>query len=245
MNLLAQTAVVTLAIVNARVWTGDARRPWAEAIAVAGSRIALVGSSAEVRKRTPASARLVDAHGGLVVSGFTDAHVHFIDGGFALASVQLRDAKTKDEFIRRIAAFAKTVSPGTWIMNGDWDHENWGGELPTHAWIDSVTPNNPVWINRLDGHMNLANAAALRAASVTRTVADVSGGTIVRDALGEPTGVFKDNAQRIVERAIPAAFRTVDGMSCSFRSRKTRFPSEWSHSTTRGPSALNSCRPTL
>jgi predicted amidohydrolase YtcJ len=205
MNLFAQAAVITLSIVNARVWTGDARRPWADAIAVAGNRIALVGSSAEVRKRTPASARLIDAHGGLVVPGFTDAHVHFIDGGFALASVQLRDAKTKDEFIRRIAAFARTVPHGTWITNGDWDHENWGGELPTHGWIDSITPNNPVWINRLDGHMNLANAAALRAAGVTRNVADVSGGTIVRDAGGEPTGVFKDNAQRIVERAKPAS----------------------------------------
>jgi predicted amidohydrolase YtcJ len=104
MHLFAQTAVITLAIVNARVWTGDARRPWADAIAVEGNTIAIVGSSAEVRKRAPASARLIDARGAFVVPGFTDAHVHFIDGGFALASVQLRDAKTKDEFIRRIAA---------------------------------------------------------------------------------------------------------------------------------------------
>jgi predicted amidohydrolase YtcJ len=204
MHLFAQAAVITLSIVNARVWTGDAARPWADALAVAGNRIAFVGSSAEVRKRTPASARLVDAHGAMVVPGFTDAHVHFIDGGFALASVQLRDAKTKDEFISRIAAFAKTVPAGAWITNGDWDHENWGGELPTHSWIDSVTPNNPVWINRLDGHTHLANAAALKAAGVTRGVADVSGGTIVRDAGGEPTGIFKDNAQGIVERAMPA-----------------------------------------
>jgi predicted amidohydrolase YtcJ len=204
MNLIAQAAVISLAIVNARVWTGDAARPWADAVAVAGNRIAFVGSTAEVRKRTPATARIIDAHGAMVVPGFTDAHVHFIDGGFALASVQLRDAKTKAEFIRRIAAFAKTVPAGVWITNGDWDHENWGGELPTHAWIDSVTPNNPVWINRLDGHMNLANAAALKAAGITRGVADVAGGTIVRDASGEPTGVFKDNAQQIVERAMPA-----------------------------------------
>jgi predicted amidohydrolase YtcJ len=203
MHLFAQTAVITLAIVNARVWTGDARRPWADAIAVEGNKIAVVGSSAEVRKRTPASARLIDAHGAFVVPGFTDAHVHFIDGGFALASVQLRDAKTKDEFIRRIAAFAKTVPAGTWITNGDWDHENWGGELPTHAWIDSVTPNNPVWINRLDGHMNLANAAAMREAGVSRTTSDISGGAIVRDANGEPTGIFKDNAQDIIWKAVP------------------------------------------
>ena len=205
MHLFAQASVITLAIVNARVWTGDAGRPWADAVAVAGNRITAVGSSADVRRIAPPSARLIDARGGFVVPGFTDAHVHFIDGGFALASVPLRDAKTKDEFIRRIATFARTAPPGSWITNGDWDHENWGGELPTRAWIDSVTPNNPVWINRLDGHMNLANSAALRAAGITRGVADVAGGTIVRDALGEPTGIFKDNAQAIVHRAIPEA----------------------------------------
>ncbi len=204
MLILAQSAVITLAIVNARIWTGDAQRPWADAIAIAGNKIEYVGSSSELRKRSLASARLIDAHGAFVSPGFTDAHVHFIDGGFALASVQLRDAKTKNEFIRRIAAFAKTVPSGVWITNGDWDHENWGGELPTHAWIDSVMPNNPVWINRLDGHMNLANAAAMKAAGVTRGTADVSGGAIVRDAKGEPTGIFKDNAQGLVDRAVPA-----------------------------------------
>jgi predicted amidohydrolase YtcJ len=117
--------------------------------------------------------------------------------------VQLRDAKTKDEFIQRIAAFAKTLPKGTWIRNGDWDHTNWGGELPTRAWIDSVTPDNPVWINRLDGHMNLANSAALRAAGVDRNARDIDGGEIVRDASGEPTGVLKDNAMSLVNRVEP------------------------------------------
>ncbi|MBX9929122.1 MAG: amidohydrolase [Gemmatimonadaceae bacterium] len=204
MHPLAQAAVITLAIVNARVWTGDPKRPWADAIAVAGDRIEAVGSSAEIRKRLPAGARLIDAKGQMVVPGFTDAHVHFLDGGFALSSVQLRDARTKDEFIRRIAAFAKTAAPGSWILNGDWDHMNWGGELPTRAWIDSVTPNHPVYINRLDGHMNLANSAALAAAKVTRDTKDVVGGTIVRDAAGEPTGILKDNAMDLVWPSVPA-----------------------------------------
>jgi predicted amidohydrolase YtcJ len=202
-HLLAQTAVITLAIVNARVWTGDPRRPWADAVAVEGARIAAVGSSAEVRKLAGTQTRVIDAHGAMVVPGFTDAHVHFTDGGFALQSVSLRDAKTKAEFVRRIAEFAKHLPAGQWILNGDWDHENWGGELPTRQWIDSVTPNNPVWINRLDGHMNLANTAALSAAGVTKDVKEVVGGTIVRDAAGEPTGIFKDNAQGIVWRAVP------------------------------------------
>ena len=92
--------------------------------------------------------------------------MHFLDGGQRLASVQLRDAKTRDEFVARIAAFAKTVPAGTWITGGDWDHQLWGGELPRREWIDAVTPDHPVWVNRLDGHMALANSAALRAAGV-------------------------------------------------------------------------------
>lgn len=201
--------LVTIAIVNARVWTGDARRPWADAVAISGDRIAAVGSSAEIRKLATAGARVIDAKGAMVVPGFTDAHVHFIDGGFALASVQLRDAKTKAEFIARIQAFAKTVPAGTWITNGDWDHEQWGGELPQRSWIDSVTPNNPVWINRLDGHMNLANSAALTAAKVTKAAKDVAGGTIVRDNSGELTGVFKDNAMGLVDQAVPEPSATM------------------------------------
>ena len=197
------TPAVTLAIVNARVWTGDPRRPWADAVAVRGDRIAAVGSSAEVRKMAVASTRVVDAKGGMLVPGFHDAHVHFIDGGFRLASVQLRDARSPAEFVARVKAFAATQPAGTWITGGDWDHEQWGGELPTRAWIDSVTRDNPVWINRLDGHMSLANSAALRAAGVTRATSDVAGGTIVRDAAGEPTGILKDNAASLVDAVVP------------------------------------------
>jgi predicted amidohydrolase YtcJ len=152
-----------------------------------------------------ATTRVIDAKGQMLVPGFHDAHVHFIDGGFRLASVQLRDAKTPAEFVARIKAFAATVPKGTWITGGDWDHQQWGGELPQRAWIDSVTPDNPVWVNRLDGHMSLANSAALRAAGVSRATVDVDGGTIVRDAAGEPTGILKDNASALVDQKVPSA----------------------------------------
>jgi hypothetical protein len=199
----APAPVAALAIVNARVWTGDRRRPWVDAILVRGDRIEIVGSSAEVKKHTGGNVPTLDARGMLLTPGFIDSHVHFLDGGFALASVQLRDARTKEEFIDRIRRFAATVPPGTWILNGDWDHENWGGELPDRTWIDPVTPNNPVWINRLDGHMNLANTLALRAAGIGRDTRPVAGGTIVLDAAGEPTGILKDNAQELMSRAVP------------------------------------------
>jgi predicted amidohydrolase YtcJ len=193
----------TLALINARIWTGDPARPWAEALVVDGDKLTLVGSNEEARQLIGAG-KIADAGGRLVVPGFIDTHVHFIDGGFRLASVQLRDAKTREEFVSRIKAFAATVPEGTWITGGDWDHSLWGGELPARDWIDAVTPNHPVWINRLDGHMALANSAALKAAGVTRAAKEIVGGEIVRGRNGEPTGVLKDNALNLVNAVVPA-----------------------------------------
>lgn len=193
----------SLAIVNARVWTGDAKRPWADAVAVTGERISAVGSSAEIRKLASRATHVVDAKGMLLVPGFIDSHVHFLSGGFGLTSVQLRDAKTREEFIRRIKIHAASLPAGAWMLEGNWDHQNWGGELPNKDWIDSVTPNTPVFIQRLDGHMSLANSAALRGANVTHDTRDIDGGTIVRDPGGEPTGILKDNATSLVDRVVP------------------------------------------
>ncbi len=170
-----------------------------------GATLALVGTNEDARKAN--AEQVVDAGGRLIVPGFTDAHTHFIDGGFGLASVQLRDARTRDEFVARIKAFAATVPAGTWITGGDWDHRLWGGELPTREWIDAVTPDHPVWINRLDGHMALANSVALKLAGVTRATKDVAGGEIVRDRSGEPTGVLKDNAMALVDARRAGAVR--------------------------------------
>jgi predicted amidohydrolase YtcJ len=197
---------VTLAILNARVWTGNPSRPWATGVALSGDRISLVGASAEVAKLMSGApgVRVIDAKGGMVTPGFIDSHVHFVAAGFRLSSVQLRDARTPEEFVARIKAYAATLPRGAWITGGDWDHQNWGGELPRRDWIDSVTPNNPVWVSRLDGHMALANSAALAAAGVNNATPDVEGGTIVRDAAGSPTGILKDNAESIVDRVEPA-----------------------------------------
>jgi predicted amidohydrolase YtcJ len=198
----SRAMAASLVLVNGRVWTGDTRRPEAEAVAIAGERIVAVGTSAEVTRQAK-GAELIDLGGAFVTPGFIDSHTHFLDGGFRLSSVQLRDAKTPQEFTARIKAFAARVPPGTWITGGDWDHQLWGGELPRREWIDAVTPDQPVWVNRLDGHMSLANAAALKAAGVTRDIKDVPGGEIVRDSHGELTGLLKDNAKALVDAKVP------------------------------------------
>lgn len=184
------------------VWTGDSSRPDAEAIAIHGDSILAVGDSSEIAALIGPATEVI--RGGLVTPGFADGHVHLLDGGLQLASVDLRDAATPEEFIRRIAAFATTIQPGEWILGGTWDHENWGGELPTRHWIDSVTAGNPVFVQRLDGHMALANTRALELAGLDRDMAEIAGGTIVRDAAGELTGVFKDEAMGPVFAVIPA-----------------------------------------
>ncbi len=199
----APAPAADLTVTNARIWTGNAARPWAQALAVKGDRIVAIGSGAEVAKLTSAATQVIDAKGQFVVPGFIDSHVHFVTSGAQLAGVQLRDAKTPTEFVVRIKAFAATVPAGTWIEGGNWDHQNWGGELPRAEWIDSVTPSHPVWIARLDGHMALANSAAMKIAGVTRETREVEGGAIVRGADGTPSGIFKDNAQAVIDRVVP------------------------------------------
>ena len=187
-----------LVIKNARIWTGDARQPIADSLAVSGDIVAAVGGVGSAE-----AARVIDAGGRLVTPGFIDSHVHLVAGGLRLSSVQLRDARTKQVFIDRLKAFAAKQPEGTWITGGDWDHESWGGELPAKQWIDAATPKHPVWVHRLDGHMALANSLALKLSGVTRNLRDVPGGAIVRDAQGEPTGVLKDNAMDLVEQSVP------------------------------------------
>lgn len=196
-------APATLVVLDARIWTGDAEQPWAEALASRGDRIVAVGDRSEIEKLVGAATRVLSVPGSMLVPGFIDTHVHFISSGAGLASVQLRDAATPEEFAQRIGDFARTVAPGEWIMYGTWDHEMWGGELPRRDWIDAVTPDNPVWVARLDGHMALANTLALQQAGVDADTPDVDGGTIVRYADGRPTGILKDNAMSLVDAAVP------------------------------------------
>ncbi len=197
--------MVDLVLVNGKVWTGDAARPWAEAVAVRDGKIFAVGKTSELRPLAADGTKLVDLGGSLVLPGFIDSHTHFLAGGFALKSIQLREAKSRQDFVARIAAEARELGSGRWILNGDWDHQQLTPvELPRRDWIDAVTPDNPVCINRLDGHMILANSLALKLAGVTKDTPVPPGGEIEKDpATGEPTGILKDQAMDLVYAKIP------------------------------------------
>jgi hypothetical protein len=196
--------VADLVIVNGKVWTVDPAKPGANALAIVGERIVAVGTTAEIEKWVGSNTKKMDARGKSVLPGFIDSHVHFSSGGFEISGVQLRDAATPEEFARRIGEFAKKVPRGEWILGGTWDHELWGGTpLPHRKWIDAVTPDNPVLVSRYDGHMALANSAALRAAGITRDTPTPAGGAMGKDAEGEPTGLLKDAAMGLVDRVIP------------------------------------------
>lgn len=191
-------------LLGGKVWTGDPARPEAQALAIVDGKVAAVGSDDEVRRWAGPATTVLELRGRRVLPGFNDAHVHFFDGGQALASVQLRDAPSPEAFRDRIGAYAATLPKGRWVLNGNWDHERWTpAALPTRQLIDAVTPDNPVFINRLDGHMALANTLALELAGITRDTPDPPGGSIVRDADGEPTGMLKDAAMNAVYAVIP------------------------------------------
>jgi predicted amidohydrolase YtcJ len=202
--LLAQP-YADLILTNGKIWTVNPAAPRAEAVACVGHRIAAVGTAADIGKWAGPRTQVIDLAGKLLLPGFNDAHVHFFTGGQSLAGVQLRDAKSESEFRERIRQFAAGLPKGRWILGGDWDHENWSPvRLPTRQWVDEAAGDHPVFVNRLDGHMALASTAALKLAGITRLTPDPPGGTIVRDAAGEPTGILKDAAMGAVERVIPA-----------------------------------------
>ncbi len=205
-TLFAQTKpAADLIINNANIWTVDHSLPKAQAVAVLGERIVSVGSNEEVAQWRGPQTRIIDAAGKLLLPGFNDAHTHFASGGFQLESVQLTDATSAEELVRRIAEQAKKMPKGEWMQGGDWDETKWSpAKLPTKEMIDAVTPDNPVFIYRYDGHMALANSLALKLAGVTGKTQTPAGGVIVRDAQGNPTGILKDAALDLVDKAIPA-----------------------------------------
>ena len=191
-----------LILINANIWTGNEKQPSAQAMAILGDSILAIGSNEEIEVYKGENTTLLDTESKFVVPGFIDSHVHLMAGGYNLTSVQLRDAKTPEEFAQRIFDFSKTIPKGTWILGGDWDGKEWGA-LPSKELIDEFTPDHPVFVIRLDGHMGLANTLAMKLSNVDKNVANISGGDIVRTDSNELTGIFKDLAMSLITDNIP------------------------------------------
>ncbi|MGH9365374.1 MAG: amidohydrolase, partial [Thermoanaerobaculia bacterium] len=205
MTLSPAPAYADLVLLSARIWTGDAQRPEAQALAVRDGRIVAVGSNREIEKWRGPKTKVLDARGRRVVPGLIDSHTHMTMGGSNLLAVDLRHTKDPADFTRQLAAFARTRPPGQWLTDGAWDHEQWPKPtLPTKELLDPATGDRPTCLSRQDGHMMVCNSLALKLAKLTRDTPDPPGGVIVRDASGEPTGVLKDAAMDTIWAVRPA-----------------------------------------
>lgn len=197
----------SLALINGKIWTVNKQHPWIEAIVISGYKITAIGSTSQMKQYINSKIPVIDLKGDFALPGFNDAHVHFADGSFALQSVDLRDARDEQDFVGRLENYTKKIPENTWILQGNWNHENWQSrKLPTRELIDPVTSNHPVFVNRLDLHLALANSLALKLAGITRDTTNPPGGEIKKDPIsGEPTGILLDKAWELVLRVIPPA----------------------------------------
>lgn len=194
-----------LVLLNGAVWTVNPDQPWVKAVAVKDERILEVGSVREIKALIGEHTQVIDLSGAMVLPGFIDSHTHFFDGGFALSSIQLKDVGSRVQFVSTLEKKAGELEKGEWILNGDWDNEKFDPpDLPRKEWIDSVSPDNPVCVNRYDGHMVLVNSRALALAGITKKTASPPGGEVQKDPkTGEPTGILTDAAIDLVTRHIP------------------------------------------
>ncbi len=173
------------------------------AVYVSGGVIREVGPADEVRQRHR-GARIVDVAGATILPGLTDAHAHLYGLGLSLDTVSLVGANSYEEVVAWVKERAARAQAGEWILGRGWDQNDWPvKEFPTAAPLDAAVPDRPVWLRRVDGHAGLANSAAMRAAGVTAATPDPDGGRIIRDGNGNPTGVFVDAAEALIDRAVP------------------------------------------
>ncbi|MEA2764810.1 MAG: hypothetical protein QOK07_1214 [Gemmatimonadaceae bacterium] len=197
-----------LVLTNGHIYTVDNARPVVTALAVRGRRVVFAGSDAEAKVLASSSTRFIDLHGATVIPGFVDAHGHLLGLGHMLQSANVAGATSYQEVIDRVKARGRDAKPGAWIRGRGWDQTRWASkEFPTHELLSLAFPDNPVVLQRVDGHAVLANAKAMELAHVTAATAEPSGGRILKLASGSPSGVFIDNAVGLIDRAIPAATR--------------------------------------
>jgi predicted amidohydrolase YtcJ len=195
----------SLIVHNAQVYTVHAAQPTAQAVAVRGDRIVLVGTNQAALELRGPGTRIIDARGATLVPGLQDSHGHFTGLGASLQILRLRGTTSYDEIVEMVRARAATARPGEWIQGRSWDQNDWPvKDWPTHQKLTEAAPNNPVYLTRVDGHAALVNKAALDAASLTRETPDPPGGRLIRTPEGELAGVLIDSAQNLVASRIPA-----------------------------------------
>ncbi len=201
----APAIVADSVVTNAKIWTGNPDQPSAEAMAVWQGKILAIGKATDIQPLIGPKTAVLDAKGARLVPGFHDSHVHFLGGGLQLARVELKDCKDEAEFLNRLTKFDKNTPRGRWMLGGNWDHERaFNGILPTAELLDKYVKNRPVFLRRYDGHMGLANTAALNLANITAETKDPEGGVIGRLPDGKtPSGILKDNAMNLLAKFIP------------------------------------------
>jgi predicted amidohydrolase YtcJ len=203
-----------LVFLGGKIVTMDADRPTAEAIAMRGDRIIFVGSEKDIAAHIGDGTEVIRLGGRLVVPGFIEGHGHFMGLGESLMMLDLRRAKTWDEIVKQVETAAREAKPDAWIIGRGWHQEKWDRKpephidgYPTHDALSRVSPQNPVMLSHASGHMSAANAEAMRLAGVTSATRPPPGGEIVKNAMGEPIGIFRETAQGLISRAHAAAER--------------------------------------
>ena len=193
-----------IAFINGKIYTVNEKLPFAEAVITQGGKIVFVGSQRDAEELIEKNTKKIDLKGRLMLPGFIDNHTHFAHGGFYLLGIDLRPAKSTQEFKQLIKEYVKQHE-GKWVTGGYWDHEQWEiNNLPTKEMIDDFSPDTPIFISRFDGHMALANSYALKLAGITKNTPSPEGGLIVKDKkTGEPTGILKDLAKDLIDSIIP------------------------------------------
>lgn len=194
-------------ITNARVYTVNAKQPWAEAVAIQGDKIVAVGNAAEIERYRGASSKVIDAGGKLALPGFTDCHIHFLDGALSLQRIYLDDAPDIAEIQRRVKTYADSHPKEPWVLGRGWQYSSVGPtNLPDKKYLDEIVPDRPVYLESYDGHTWWANSKAMQLAGIKKDTPNPPGGEIVHDPkTGEPIGVFKEStAEELVNRVIPA-----------------------------------------
>lgn len=196
-----------IVFINGNVWTGVKHGDGigtAQALAIKGDRILAVGSNDEIKKHKGSKTVVVDLGGKFVMPGFNDAHLHLSGGGFEKLQIDLVGTKSLTEMKHRIAARAATAAAKEWLLGRGWDHTRWTKQvLPSRQDLDSVTGDHPAIFGRVDGHISVANSAALKIAGIDRDTKDPNGGKIDRDSSGDPTGILRESAVHLVTQKIP------------------------------------------